>query len=369
MRYTDALLFMPDFRFHRLDFTVDNGVFTGFFPHSGEGVSLYDALVVPGLIDLHCHGAIGEDFTYGGDIDKIARFLAKNGTTSFLATSLTTSEEVLTAAYRRAAEYHGHEHTGSARMLGINMEGPFFSHKKGGAQDPTQLRLPSAAEFLRLWDACEGLIRIADLAPELDGAFELIACAKERCTVSLAHTACDYATAFAAFDAGVSHVTHLYCGMEPMHHRAPGPIPAAVEHDNVTAELIADGVHVSPAMVRMAFRMFGPERVCLISDALAVCGLPDGDYAAGGMKVSVHDGAAWLPSGTLAGSARTLLGIMQKAISFGIPKEAAIRSCTANPARVLGETKLGVIESGAAADFLALNEDMTLLGVYSAGRV
>ena len=213
-----------------------------------------------------------------------------------------------------------------------------------------------------------GEIRLLDLAPELPEAISFLRQTGALCRVSLGHTAADYAAASAAFDAGASHVTHLFNAMEPFHHRRPGLIGAAAERQDVTAELISDGIHVHPSAVRLAFRLFAG-RLCLVSDALRCCGLGEGRYSLTGREVEVRDGAAYLPDGTLAGSATDLLEALRRAARFGVGEEQAIRAATITPARVLGEEKrLGSIEEGKAADFLVCSEDLSLREVYLAGR-
>ena len=248
------------------------------------------------------------------------------------------------------------------------MEGPFFSEKKKGAQNAAYLRKPDWEAFEKLYEASGGLIRLVDLAPELEGAAAFTERAAQRCRVSVAHTDADYDEAAAVFDAGATHLTHLYNAMPGIHHRKPGVIGAASERETVYAELICDGQHVHPSAVRMAFRLF-PGRICLISDALRCCGMPDGQYMLGGQDVFLKDGIARLEDGTIAGSAATLLECLQRAVSFGIPKEEAILSATRNPARQLGcSDRVGSIEVGREADFLVCDAQMRLREVWLGGR-
>ena len=252
--------------------------------------------------------------------------------------------------------------------MGIHMEGPFFSEKKKGAQNGAYLRLPDFAAFKRLYDASEGLIRIADVAAELPGAVEFAEKASKLCTVSIAHSDCTYEEASAVFDAGASHLTHLYNAMPGIHHRKPGPIGAGSERETVVAELICDGQHIHPSAVRMAFKLF-PGRICLISDALRCCGMPDGQYTLGGQNVFLYGGVAKLADGTLAGSATNLYDCMRKAVEFGIPKEQAILSATLIPARELGcENEIGSIAAGKLADFVICDENLNRTAVYLDGK-
>ena len=248
------------------------------------------------------------------------------------------------------------------------MEGPFFSEKKKGAQNAAYLRLPDYGAFARLYNAAEGLLRIADVAPELSGAVEFTRRASEKCTVSVAHTDASYEEAAAVFDAGATHLTHLYNAMPGIHHRRPGPIGAASERESVTAELICDGHHVHPSAVRMAFRLF-PNRVCLISDALRCCGMPDGQYTLGGQDVFLSGGVARLSDGTIAGSAANLYDCMRNAAAFGVPVEQAVLAATAIPAREIGRAgETGSIADGLPADFVVCDDTLARQAVYLGGE-
>ena len=207
-----------------------------------------------------------------------------------------------------------------------------------------------------------------DIAPELAGAVEFTRRAAQKCCVSVAHTDADYEEAAAVFDAGATHLTHLYNAMPGIHHRRPGPIGAASERESVIAELICDGHHVHPSAVRMAFRLF-PGRICLISDALRCCGMPDGRYTLGGQDVFLEGGVARLADGTIAGSAANLYDCMRNAVAFGVAREQAILSATLVPAREIGrEGEIGSIRSGALADFVVCGEDLARRAVYLGGK-
>ncbi len=370
MLYTNAILFTPA-GFVRGGFAVEGGRFAEMF--AGErsgGVDLGGAMVIPGLVDIHTHGAAGADFSDGDaeGLKRMAAHLAKRGVTSFCPTSMTLPYETLEKAFRTAAELHENRPIGCARVMGIHMEGPYFSEKKKGAQNGAYLKLPDLPGFRRLFEGCGGLVRIVDVAPELAGAAAFAEGAKALCTVSVAHTDADYDEAAAVFDAGASHLTHLYNAMPPIHHRKPGVIGAASERKNVIAELICDGLHVHPSSVRMAFRLF-PGRVCLISDSLRCCGMPDGEYELGGQQVFLSGGVARLADGTIAGAASDLYADMQNAISFGIDRDEAIRAATIRPAKEIGrEAEIGTIEPGKLADFVVCDNDLTPRAVYIGGK-
>ena len=371
MLFKNALLFRGG-RYVPGAFRVEDGRFAAFYDGdpTEEGVDLGGAKVIPGLIDVHSHGNSGADFS-DGDYDglvRMAAYYAKNGITGFAPASMTLPYETLEAAFATAAQLHREAPAGCARLLGIQMEGPFFSEKKKGAQNADYLRLPDFEAFRKLYDGCGGLIRIADVAPELEGAEDFIRRASELCTVSVAHTDASYEDAKAAFAAGARHVTHLFNAMPPIHHRKPGVIGAAAEREDVVAELISDGQHLHPSIVRMAFRLF-PGRICLISDSLRCCGMPDGEYELGGQQVFLQGGIARLADGTIAGSATNLFACMRRAISFGVPEEEAVTAATLTPAREIGaDGQVGSLEEGKLADFVVCDRELNALSVWLGGE-
>ncbi len=370
MLIENVMYFGEDFRFHFGDITVKDGRFERIEEKQRPDNESCD-FMIPGLVDIHLHGNSGEDFSDGsyGGLVRMARFLARAGTTSFSPASMTLPEETIAAACRNAARLYGDPPEGCARLCGVTMEGPFFNEKKKGAQNAAYLRKPDVGAFRRLQSAAGGLIRIACVAPELEGAADYI---REVCktgvTVSAAHTGAAYDEAAAGFDAGITHVTHLFNAMPPLLHREPSVIGAASERDSVTAELICDGIHVHPGAVRAAFKLFGDSRICFVSDAMAACGLADGESMLGGQKVYIRGGRATLADGTIAGSVATLLECLKSAVSMGIPAEAAVRCATANPARVIGANDIGRIAAGTQADFLICGSGWALKNVYIAGN-
>lgn len=372
MLFKNAYIFTEEGVFTHGSFRVEDGKFTEILTTvpEEEGVDLEGQYVIPGLIDVHNHGNSGADFSDGDyeGLVKMARYLAKNGVTSFAPASMTLPYEVLEKAFATAVRITEEQPEGCARLMGIQMEGPFFSEKKKGAQNGAYLKDPDFRAFKKLYDGCNGLVRIADVAPELPGAVEFTREASKLCTVSIAHTDANYEEAEAVLSAGATHLTHLYNAMPPIHHRKPGVIGAGSERENVIAELICDGEHVHPSSVRMAFKLF-PGRICLVSDALRCCGMPNGQYELGGQEIFLNGNVAKLADGTLAGSVTNLYDCMRKAVEFGISKEQAILSSTIIPARQLQrEQEIGSIAPGKFADFVICDEKMEKKAVYLGGK-
>ena len=372
MLFKNAYIFTEEGVFTHGSFRVADGKFTEVLSTvpAEDGVDLEGQYVIPGLIDVHNHGNSGADFSDGDyeGLVKMAQYLAKNGVTSFAPASMTLPYEVLEKAFATALRLTEEQPEGCARLVGIQMEGPFFSEKKKGAQNGAYLKDPDFEAFKKLYEGCNGLVRIADVAPELPGAVEFTREASKLCTVSIAHTDANYEEADAVLAAGATHLTHLYNAMPPIHHRKPGVIGAGSERENVIAELICDGEHVHPSSVRMAFKLF-PGRICLVSDALRCCGMPNGQYELGGQEVFLEGNVARLADGTIAGSATNLYDCMRKAVEFGISKEQAILSSTIIPARQLGRgEEIGSIAPGKLADFVVCTADLEKTAVYLGGK-
>ena len=328
-------------------------------------------LLVPGVIDIHTHGAVGCDHSSGDPeaLRKIAEYEGKNGVTSFLPTTMTISEEAIRKAVVNVHDYCKTEHAG-ATPLGVHMEGPFFSQAKRGAQPPEWIREPDAAMFRRLNAACDGMIKIVDVAPEVNGALDFIRTVKNEAVVSVAHTAADYDQTRAAFEAGASHAVHLYNGMTGATHRAPGVVGAVWDTPDVTAELICDGIHIHPAILRATFRLLG-RRVVMISDSLEAAGMPDGArfLDAGGHEVTVTNGKATLADGTIAGSCTNLMECVRRVIGFGVELETAFYAASLAPAKVIGCEKLvGSLEPGKRADVVVLDGSLQPAGVFIKGK-
>ena len=374
MFYKNARIFCSDFQFHIGAFEVKDGLFGQVLPQNvpDGAIDLQGATVIPGLVEIHSHGNSGADFSDGDyeGLKRMAAFYVQHGVTSFAPASMTLPYEVLEKAFATALQLRNEKPKGLSVLRGIQMEGPYFSYKKRGAQNPDYLKKPDFEGFQKLWAGCEGLVKIVDVAPELEGAKEFTEQASKLCTVSVAHTDSDYDHAKAVFDAGATHLTHLYNAMPAISHRAPGVIPAAVENPKVRAELICDGYHVHPASVRLAFSMFGGERMCLISDSGRCAGMPEGtQFQLGGQDCWLRDGVAKLADGTIACSATNMWKCLQNVISWGVKEEDAVRAATYNPACAIGADKeVGTIETGKAADFLVCAPDYSSMQVYLGGE-
>ncbi len=326
--------------------------------------------LVPGLIDTHFHGIRGRDFMEGtrGAFDHIAREQAKCGTTSICPATMTMPLSDIKKVLRQAARYESPED--GAAFEGVYLEGPFISPKKCGAQDPANIQSPDPALITELYELSKGRIKVIALAPEAPGAIEAINRFKDRISFALAHSAADFDKTNAALAAGLSRLTHTFNAMPSMLHRAPGPIAAAALDDKCLAELICDGYHVHPAMVKLAFRLF-KKRIILISDSMMAAGMPDGQYELGGQDVFVKDKKAVLKDGTLAGSASTLLECVSTLINkMGIDPARAFYQASAVPAKAIGIFgKTGSIEAGKRADLLLLSPGYALSEVILRGRI
>ena len=330
------------------------------YQDDGEIIDAEGLLVLPGLVDIHSHGAAGEDFSDGNPegLKKILRYERSCGITSYCPTSMTFPKERLRQIF---ASIKGAQTEEGAKVVGINMEGPFLDPAKKGAHVEKWIAAPDVAFVRELNQDVDGLVRLVTLAPNMDGAEEFIKEMHEEVCISLGHTAADYDCASRAMKLGAHHVTHLYNAMQPFGHRAPGLIGAAMDDPECMVEMICDGYHIHPSAIRAAFRMFGPERVILISDSMRAAGMENGTYELGGQEVTVKDRKAVLKDGTLAGSATNLYGCMCKAVEFGIPLEQAIMAATANPARSIGIfDRVGSIRIGKQADLLLASENLEL---------
>ncbi len=371
----DANIFTQDNQFVKGSVVVENGRFVSIAEqpeHTGEVMEVIEAkglYMIPGLVDIHFHGCMGADMCDGTKeaLDVITQYEASVGVTSVCPATMTIPKDELSAVMKNAGAYAYH---GGAHLVGINMEGPFISPAKKGAQAAENIMHCDYEYFSQLQDAAGGLIKLVDIAPEEAGAMEFIDKVKGTVVVSLAHTASDYDTAMEAIAHGASHATHLYNAMPPLNHRNPGVIGAVRDSDSCHVELICDGVHIHPSVIRATFAMFGAQRMILISDSMRATGLDDGEYTLGGQPVTVKGNLATLHDGTIAGSATNLMDCMRFAVKHaGLPLETAVMCATANPAKEIGIfDEVGSIAVGKKADFVLLDQDLNLAGVYIDGK-
>jgi N-acetylglucosamine-6-phosphate deacetylase len=323
--------------------------------------------VIPGFVDIHVHGGGGASFLTS-DPDEAARAVAfhrRRGTTSTLASLVTAPLDTLERQLSALADL-----CADGLIAGIHLEGPWLSNVRRGAHDPAFLCPPALPEVRRLLTAGGSALRVVTLAPELDGGLDAVrAVAAAGAVAAVGHTDATYEMARASIDAGARLCTHLFNGMRPVHHREPGPVVALLEDDRVAVELINDGTHLHPAIVRAVVAAAGPGRVALVTDAIAGAGMGDGEYELGGLRVQVGGGVARLAStGSIAGSTLTMDAAFRRAVTdVGLPLEVAARLTSATPARVLGLGDVGAIEPGRRADLVVLDEEFDVVAVMARG--
>lgn len=334
--------------------------------------------IVPGFVDVHIHGAGGRDVMEGVPeaLAAVTHTVARRGTTSLVATTVTASEERTcqatagVAAWMRSEPSVSDSRTPQAEILGVHFEGPFISAARRGVHPLEWIVPPSIGLFERFRHAAQGAARILTLAPELPGALDLVvaACAAG-CVVSLGHTDASYAQAMAAIDRGARHATHVFNAMRPFTHRDSGVIGAVLASPLVTAELIADGVHVDEGAMRMLLAAKNSCNVILVSDGTSATGMPDGKYQLGSLEVTVSGGVSRGVDGQLAGSTLSLDRALRNMVTLGVPFSDALAMLTENPARLLGlEARKGVLAPGADADLVLLDEQMQVVAVMTRGR-
>ena len=341
-------------------------------------IDLHGQWVLPGFVDMHVHGGGGASFTTGSadDARRAVEFHRGHGTTSVVASLVTAP---LAELETRAAMLAGLAAEGV--IAGLHLEGPFLSAARCGAQDPRHMIAPDVAVFERLRAAAAGHLKVITIAPELPGATEVIkAAARAGLTVAVGHTDATAAVASAAVDAGATHATHLFNGMRPLHHREPGAAGALLDRDEVTCEVIADGVHLHDTTVRLVARAIGPGRLVLITDAMAAAGMPDGSYRLGSMRVDVAGGVARLAGdtqrapnagrpGAIAGSTATMATVFRRAVAAGLPVTDAATATSTTPAHVLGlDDRVGALRPGRYADLVVLDEELRLRAVMRRGQ-
>ncbi len=375
MLLKNAVVYNEMFEPIRADVAVEGEIITaiGDVTASGEVYDLTGYTVLPGFIDMHIHGCAGADT---GDatpeaLEAMSALLVKRGVTSFCPTSMTLGFEELQKIFANVAE--NKDKVSGAYIHGINMEGPYISMAKKGAQNGAYVRNPDKDEFKKLYDGCGGCISVVDIAPECDGAEEFIKEVQPYCPVSTAHTSANYDEAMKAVEWGVRHTTHLYNAMSGLTHRAPGVVGAtfdAAQRYGVRGELICDGFHIHPTALRIAFHQLGEDGSVIVSDSMKAAGHVDGVYDLGGQPVYVKDGKALLEDGTIAASTSNIHEEFKNVVSYGIPFKQAVKSATINPAKAIRvDDKTGSIQVGKYADMVVLDKDLEIKLVVVKGEV
>lgn len=331
----------------------------------GEG-----KLLIPGMIDVHIHGANGHDMMDGTtrSIQEVSKASAATGCTSFLATSVTSDLETLLRMIDKVKQVAGHEE--GAMIAGIHAEGPYLNVKRKGMQNEAHLRHPDLSEMGLIIERADSFLKMVTIAPELPGGMELVTFLHRKgIVVAIAHSDATYEEAKEAFRLGASHITHCFNGMRPIHHRDPGLIVAAMEEQKVSLQAIVDNVHLHPAIVRLMHRVKGPDGIVLVTDALQAMGLGDGEYVFGGHQVTVRNGIAQLMDGTLASSTVTMNEALKNTVTLGIPLQDAVRMASTTPADVLGLTNKGRIAEGADADLVLLDDQFEVEWTMIGGKM
>ncbi|MBR3942261.1 MAG: N-acetylglucosamine-6-phosphate deacetylase [Clostridia bacterium] len=344
------------FRFEKATLSFDEEILS----LTQEDGDDFNGYIIPGLVDIHTHGVMGEDSMCVEKYDDYVYFMYSNGITTFYPTSVTASVEdmeKMVSFFREKEEIEG-----------INIEGPYINAKMRGAHDDKLICEGDIGVLYRVQELAGNKIKLITVAPEIGQNLEFIAKATEMgIKVSLGHTACDYETAVTAFDAGADHVTHLFNAMSPLHHRQSGLIGAAFDKPFYT-EIICDGIHVVPEVVRMAYKVLGSDRMILISDCMSATGLGDGEYMLGGLHVTVDDSIARTDDGAIAGSTSSLYDMVRSVVRMGIPMEEAIKMATLTPAKSVNESKIGMIKPGMQADFVILDKDFSVVQTVKKGK-
>ena len=366
MNIQNGIIFGTDNEFHKGSLAVSGEIITS-YSDDEEVIDASNLYIIPGLTDIHFHGANGYDFCDGTieAFSAIHDYELEHGITNICPATMTLPESELTRILSEAKRFS----QTCRNFAGVYLEGPFISRSKIGAQNPEYISRPDVDMLTRLQNVSGNMIRIAVVAPEVEDAMSFIDEAKDIMKVSAAHTSCDYDTAREAFTKGASQVTHLYNAMNPIKHREPGPIIAALENENVSVELICDGIHIHPAVVRSTIKAFGAERVIFISDSMEATGMPDGEYMLGGQKVIKKGNKATLDDGiTIAGSVTNLMDCMRISVkNMGVKLEDAVTCSAINPARAIGINAM--IREGNTANLIALDRELNIVWIMNRGRM
>ncbi len=372
LRISGARVFEADGTFSRRDLFVEGGRIVG--EVEADAFDATGLTAIPGLVDVHFHGCMGQDMCNGTEeaIHTLASYEASQGVLAICPATMTYPEEKLNGIADAAAAWvaaGSGAHPGCADLVGINMEGPFISPHKVGAQNPAYVQAPDAAMFRRVQERSGGLFKLVTLAPEEPGALEFVDELADEVAISVGHTCATYDDAAEAFRRGAREVTHLWNAQPPLHHRDPAVIGAAADFDHVRVELICDGIHIHPAVIRATFKLF-PGRVVMIADSMEATGLADGEYSLGGQKVYVKGNLATLESGTIAGSATNLFDCLRFAVlEAHIPLEQALTACTLTPARAIGvDADYGSLDAGKVANVVLVDDELRIHAIFLRGE-
>lgn len=355
------------------DIKIENGKITEIGFMNEDGIDMSSKIILPGFVDIHIHGGNGGDASDGTTeaLDRITEYLAKKGVTSFCPTTMTLPIDRLCEIAGTIADYTYSNKTKGSKIVGINFEGPFIAMSKKGAQNGDYVVAGSCEDFDALYDASGGLMKLITIAPEAFDSDEFIKNAGSQITVSIGHTNANASECQKAIDLGAKHITHLFNAMTPMTHREAGVVGTAFDN-NVTCEVICDGEHICPAVLRNTFKLLGKNRACVISDSMRGAGLGNGEFELGGQMTYVKQGyrVAKLEDGTIAASITNVFDEFKNLLEFGIDFETALRSCTINPARAINANdKIGSIAVGKDADLIITNENLEIEEVYINGKL
>lgn len=366
-KFSNQTILTKDDRIESIDPAMPEAV-----TESDDILDASDCYVIPGLTDVHFHGCVNHDFCDADfeGVHTMAQYELQNGVTTICPATMTLGADTLSAICKNGAAYHNANPEDGAELIGINLEGPFIAMSKKGAQNPAFVQKANPELLKHLQEDAEGLVRLVTIAPEEEGALDCIRKCSSEYHFSLGHTASDYDTASKAFQAGADHVTHLYNAMPPFVHRAPGVIGAAFDAPQAKVELICDGIHIHPSVIRATFQLFGDDRVVLISDSMMATGMPDGDYSLGGLPTKLVGYKVTLEDGTIAGSATNLMDCMRNVVSFGVPLESAIKAASWNPVKSIGMTRdYGSIETGKKANLVILDKNLQIRHIIHDGKL
>lgn len=374
VRIRFSRIYTPVHTLHDSVLVIDGGRIIDIVENGPYDIDYRGYSAIPGLIDTHTHGCGGIEVTSiksMNELGELAKCYAKFGVTAFLPTTVTAPHETLIRVANIVRQYVKQSSgKNGARVLGLNMEGPYINPKRRGAQNPSAIRLPSISEFNQYYEESGGLVKIMTIAPELNGSIELIKHLSNIGVIpSIGHTDADYETTMRAIALGASRATHLFDAMTGIHHRELGAAMALLDSGDVYIELITDLVHLKPETILFAIKYAGIHRVVAVTDSMPAAGLGEGEYELGGLRVIVKGGKATLPDGTLAGSVLTMDNALRNLVKIGVRLSDALMMTSTNPAKSVGEHRMGCLKPGCLADFIVIDDELRVLATYIGGEV